>query len=151
MKEPQRISTLLAAVLPSAGDIPAPAGVQRQLADFWREHSGAAGMHSWPLLFTSGRLVVFAESASWGMEIRHRSDSLMTALAEHGIRVSVIEVKTRPGSFGSLIGARKTGNPPRLSPKNAGQIESLAETIDHPRLKQSLLRLARRADKKHAE
>lgn len=142
MKEPVPISKLLAAVLPSAGDMPASNDTQRQLARFWRTQLGDAGMQSQPLLFASGRLVVFAESAAWGNEIRHRSERLIRALAQQGIKVNVLKVKTRPGSF---IPARKTGKPPELSPKNAEQIELLAATIAHPQLKQSLLKLAKRA------
>ncbi|MGR3983979.1 MAG: DUF721 domain-containing protein [Gammaproteobacteria bacterium] len=91
------ISELLAAALPQDCDCPAPRAAQLQLARCWRDHLGAAGAHSRPLLFTSGRLVVFVEAASWGNEIRHRAHSLAEALRARGIGVRAIEVKTQPG------------------------------------------------------
>ncbi|MGR3914204.1 MAG: DUF721 domain-containing protein [Gammaproteobacteria bacterium] len=90
------LSELLAAALPQGCDCPAPRTAQLRLAQFWREHLGATGAHSRPLLFASGRLVVFAESAAWGNEIRHRAPSLMNALRAGGIEARAIDVKTQP-------------------------------------------------------
>ena len=96
MKEFQSISSLLKTVLPSVGEVPAADSLQQKLARCWPQQAGAAAAHSQPLLFASGRLVVFVESASWGNEIRHRSQSLITALLENGVRVNAIEVKVLP-------------------------------------------------------
>lgn len=145
MKEFRPLSALLTAALPSGGDVPAPDRIQQKLARCWREQTGAAALHSRPLLFTSGRLVVFVESASWGTEIRHRSGSLMEVLVADGLRISTVEVKVLPDS--PAPARKRAGKPRRLSPQNAGQIEQLAGTIEHPQLKASLLRLAKRADK----
>ena len=98
MEDFQPLSNLLAAVLPSRGDVPAADSVQRELARCWRQQAGTAASHSQPLLFTSGRMVVFAESASWGNEIRHRTHSLTEALTARGIRITAIEVKVLPDS-----------------------------------------------------
>ena len=96
MQEFRPLSTLLAAVLPSRGEVPVSDHAQRELARCWGLEAGAAAHHSRPLLFTSGRLVVFAESASWGSEIRHRAQRLTHALAGHGIALNRIEVKILP-------------------------------------------------------
>lgn len=98
MPEFQPLSNLLAAVLPSGGEAPAPDPVQRKLVRCWGRQAGAAAAHSRPLLFTSGRLVVFAESASWGNEIRHRAHRLMEALAGDGFDLNALQVKILPDS-----------------------------------------------------
>ena len=102
----------------------------------------AATMPSWPLLFTSGRLVVFVQSAAHGHEIRHRAPSLLKALAQHGIHATHITVKTQPHSPPPT---RATRQPFRLSPKTAEQIVQLAKTVDYPPLRESLLNLSKRA------
>ncbi|MGI9309955.1 MAG: DciA family protein, partial [bacterium] len=95
----EALSKLLAAAPTRGrhGDAPAPSDAQRRLGAFWRAHLGAAARCSEPLLFASGRLVVFVESAAWGTEIRHRAPSLIAALAEFDIVVRAIEVKMRVG------------------------------------------------------
>ena len=96
MSEFQPLSNLLAAVLPPGVDAPAADPVQQKLAQCWQRQAGAAAAHSRTLLFTSGRLVVFAESASWGNEIRHRTHSLMEALAGDGFDLNALQVKIQP-------------------------------------------------------
>lgn len=169
MKEFQLISNLLTSAMPSCGDIPAAAHLQRKLAHRWCAQAGNIAAHSQPLLFTSGRLVIFVESAAWGNEIRHRAHSLCTALNHddsadnsendngkddkkdtkndngNDITINAIEVKILPNSPPA---DKPTRPPPRLSRQNGEQIAQLADTILHPQLKASLLRLAKRADKK---
>ena len=157
MKGLEPISRLLTAALPASGDRPAGHDVQRRLADFWRAELGggvevvggaavdaaamdAATMPSSPLLFTSGRLVVFVQSAAHGHEIRHRAPSLLKALAQHGIHATHITVKTQPHSPPPT---RATRQPFRLSPKTAEQIVQLAKTVDYPPLKESLVNLSK--------
>ena len=101
MSEFRKISEMLSAALPDKSARPAARDAQARVADFWREHLGAAGAHSKPLLFASGRLVVFVEAASWGNEIRHRAPSLAAALRACGISVQKVEVKTQPGILGA--------------------------------------------------
>jgi hypothetical protein len=147
MKEFEPISNLLQAALPPGEDSPAPEITQQKLVCIWHEQLGAAGLHSRPLLFTSGRLVVFTQFASWGSEIRNQTQGLMQALSAHDIFVTGIEVKIRPelAWLQSIPPARKTRKPTRMSLENAEQIRLLAEKIDHPRLKKSLLRLSRQS------
>ena len=92
----RQISALLDAALAETSDRPAPRDTQTRLERFWRGNLGAAGAQSRPLLFASGRLVVFVEAASWGMEIRHRAPSLAETLRARGFAVEKIEVKTQP-------------------------------------------------------
>lgn len=137
------ISQVPVAALTAGGERPAADPVQQRLAGFWRGHLGAAGMHSWPLLFTSGRLVVFVEAPAWGHEIRHRAPGLLDALGRHGIPARTITVKTRPPS--PPPPPRKTRPRFRLSPHSAQHIVQLAERIEHPPLARALLSLAKRA------
>jgi len=136
------ISEVPVAASMAGGERPAADPVQQRLADFWPGHLGAAGLHSWPLLFTSGRLVVFVEAAAWGHEIRHRAPGLLDALRRHGIPARTITVKTRPPS---PLPPRKTRARFRLSPHSAQHIVQLAERIEHPPLARALLSLAKRA------
>lgn len=136
------ISQVPVAALTAGGERPAADPVQQRLADFWPKHLGAAAMHSWPLLFTSGRLVVFVEAAAWGHEIRHRAPGLLDALGRHGIPARDITVKTRPPSPPP---PRRTRPRFRLPPHSARHLVQLAERIKHPPLARALLSLAKRA------
>lgn len=100
MKGLEPITKLLAGVLPNSGERPVEPSQQDYLAHLWQEKLGLGevSVHSWPLLFTSGRLVVFTESAIWGNELRHQSSIVIRALAQHGIQVNSVVVKTRPAS-----------------------------------------------------
>ena len=142
MNEFQSLSSLLKSALRLAGDIPVPDPQQQKLVACWQRQAGTAAAHSQPLFFTSGRLVVFVESASWGNEIRHRAQRLMEALAADGIKLNAIEVKVLPGS--RTLPRRPRKPPPQPSPQNAEQLAQSAQTIEHPQLKESLLRLAKR-------
>jgi hypothetical protein len=147
MEEFKPISNLLQATLPSGGDAPVNKTIQQKLVCIWHDQLGPAGLHSRPLLFTSGRLVVFTDSASWGSEIRHQSQSLIQALTACDICITEIEVKIRPDSpwIRSIPPTRKTRKLARLSPENAEQIRLQSENINHPGLKKSLLNLSRRS------
>lgn len=136
------ISSLIASALPSSGDMPADSSIQTRLVRFWHAQLGMVAMHSFPLLFTSGRLVVFVESAAWGNEIRHQSHSLMETLAQHDISVRSVKIQTRLPGF---VKKRKTNRntKPQMSCQNATQLKLLAEKIDHPGLRQSLTNLAK--------
>lgn len=139
------ISQVPVAALTGGGERPAADPAQQRLADFWPRHLGAAGLHSWPLLFTSGRLVVFVEAAAWGHEIRHRAPGLLDTLGRHGIPARTITVKTRPPSPPP---PRKTRPRFRLSPHSARHLVQLAERIEYPPLARALLSLAKRASGK---
>ena len=137
------VAGLLAALPVAAAERPADDAAQRRLADFWARHFGPAAARSTPLLFASGRLVVFVDAAAWGHEIRHRAPGLLQELTRNGIAANSITVKTRPPP--PPPPPRKTRPPFRLSPASAAHLKSLAETIDHPPLAQALRRLAKRA------
>ena len=140
------ISQVPVAALTAGGERPVAGPVQQRLADFWPGHLGAAGMHSWPLLFTSGRLVVFVEAAAWGHEIRHRAPGLLDDLGRHGISARTITVKMHPPS--PPPPPRKPRARLRLSPHSARHIAQLAESIAHPPLARALISLAKRASGK---
>lgn len=96
MEDFQPLSNLLKTALPAAGEVPVAEAVQQKLNRCWLQQTDAAAIHGHPLLFTSGRLVVFVASAAWGNEIRHRAARLRDGLVASGIRVTEVEVKILP-------------------------------------------------------
>ena len=96
MPEFQPLCQFVTAALPSGKDVPAESALQKKMSTCWRKHAGNATMHSQPLLFASGRVVAFVESATWGNEIRHHAEHLRQALIADGIPVTGVEVKIMP-------------------------------------------------------
>ena len=139
MNEFQPLAKWLPSALP-AGDRPVGDDAQRQLAHAWRQHAGDAADHCQPLLFASGRLVVFTESASWGNEIRHRTPSIKSALTAAGITITDLTIKILPAPPPST---RRPKPHRKLSPKTAAEITQLATTIPNPTLKRALKNLAK--------
>jgi len=140
------VAGLLAALPVAAAERPADDAAQQRLADFWARHFGPAAARSTPLLFASGRLVVFVEAAAWGHEIRHRAPGLLDDLGRHGISARTITVKMHPPS--PPPPPRKPRARLRLSPHSARHIAQLAESIEHPPLARALISLAKRASGK---
>ncbi len=149
MKEFETIANLLRTALPTHGDRPIESVAQTRLLRLWNEklQLGAVNLHSFPLLFTSGRLVVFVESSAWGAEIRHQTQRLTQMLAGYGVHVHSVTVKNRPPAFVKPHQPKPTPKPTatRLSAENAAQIKHLAAQIRHPQLQQALLKLAEHA------
>lgn len=98
MQEFKPVADWLGQALPRA-ERPAPAASQTKLAEVWREYWRGSGVQGAPLLFASGRLVVFVTAACWGNEIRHRAPRLQAALAAHGFHIQRVEVKHRPANM----------------------------------------------------
>ncbi len=126
-------------------DPPVAESVQQSLLDYWQKQIGIAAPHTYPLLFQSGRLVVFCNSAVWATQIRHQTPSLLRQLHDSPFKVSDINTKIRPvSSLQSAVDypARKS-NP--ISKDNANALRHLATKVRHSGLRKSLLQLAKKA------
>ncbi len=148
MKEFKSISRMIKRDLIVSDDPPADDITQKAIVKYWRNHAGIAAPHTYPLLFASGRLVIFCESAAWATQIRHQTLSLVRQLKEQNFNVSKVQTKIRPV-------ATVQPNPPTpskpvnlISKGNAEAIRSLANSVTHGGLKQSLSRLSKRSVKK---
>ena len=122
-------------------DAPVAEPIQAQIRKRWDGCAGKAAASSFPLLFRSGRLVVYTRSAIWATELRHHQDRILTELAPYG--VARVDVRNTPAP---LSPARPKGRNIKVSASNRKGISLTARHVEHPGLKSALERLARRAD-----
>ncbi len=148
MKEFKSVAWMVKNQLPVSQDPPQDEESQRALRAYWRQNAGIAAPYTYPLLFQSGRLVLFCDSAAWGTRIRYQIPSLLRQLNESGFGIREIKTRIRPLSAVRTTASkyRKTINP--ISPENASAIGHLAKKVQHQGLKESLLRLSKRAVRK---
>ncbi len=129
-------------------DTPVTASSQQSLLDYWQEQIGIAAPYSYPLLFQSGRLVVFCDSAAWATQLRHQKLSLLRQLNDSHFKVSDIDIKIRPLSSSQLpLKNSLTRNKP-ISKDSADALCTLADKVGHGGLRESLLRLAKKSNQK---
>lgn len=74
----------------------ASATLQEKLDAAWQQYWQGNKTRGKPMLFASGRLVVFVSSSCWGNEIRHSSTKLIQLMRDNGININSIEVKAMP-------------------------------------------------------
>ncbi|NKB75929.1 MAG: DUF721 domain-containing protein [Gammaproteobacteria bacterium] len=141
MKSFKKISGLIKNELSSCHDAPVSQNVQNQLRESWRNHAGDSIMHTFPLLFQSGRLVIYCDSSVWSTSLRHQQTSLISKLSTDGIAVKEIKIKVHPISIPTT---EKTKEAALLSASTSNQIRSTANRLSHPGLKKSLLKLSKR-------
>ena len=139
LKDFQQLSTLLPP-LPETGDRPIGGVTQTELERRWPRCAGPAADTSFPLLFRSGRLVVFTESAIWATELRHQQRGLIEALADLGM--TTLEVRAIPRIFPPPRARRRNI---ALSMRNSQAMAISAEGLDHPALREAVKRIAARA------
>ena len=146
MKEFRSISTLIQEHLPEIEDPPVDDSIQASLVEHWQISQGDLGLYTFPILFRSGRLVVFCDSAVWATQVRHRAPSLMRQLKLGGFEATTLKTRVRPIS-------RIRPHPPNphkhaqpISGKNADEMEALSNRVQHAGLQKSLRRLARRSN-----
>ena len=127
-------------------DIPADEQSQSDLRLSWRKHAGNAVMHTFPLLFESGKLIIYCESSVWASSIRHQTQSLTRKFIGDGLKVTDIKIKMRPKSSSSTRQQNSTSFSLPIAPtqRTAKQIALTAQTVSHPGLKRALLKLAER-------
>ena len=141
IKEFRPVSNLLKNLSLEFDDGPADQELQRLLLDRWSECAGKAAISSFPLLFRSGRLVIFTDSAIWATELRHRRQAIEAGLGD--IVVTEISVRVSPTVFSKKIrGSRKV----HLSRKNGMHLSNSASTLKHSGLRDAVIRLSRRSD-----
>jgi len=77
MKEFQTIEHLIPNFGDRVDDPPASAADQQSLRLIFEDLLGQSARFIQPVLFRSGRLIVYAQAAIWGQHIQHRHASLM--------------------------------------------------------------------------
>ncbi|NKB63747.1 MAG: DUF721 domain-containing protein [Gammaproteobacteria bacterium] len=141
MKSFKKISGIIKHELSGYSDAPVSQILQSQLKDSWRKHAGDSILHTFPLLFQSGKLVIYCNSSAWSTTIRSQQSTLVSKLAADGLEVREIKVKVHPVSMSP---APKRKEAIRISDSTSNQIKSTASRLSHQGLKESLLKLAKR-------
>ncbi len=125
-------------------DPPMSETVQQILQQRWLQHAGNAGIHSQPLLFQSGRLVVYTLSPIWATELRHQQHKIMSGLADLG--ATHFTIRTTPTVAANSGPVRRQV---RVSSEAQQNIALVAKHLNHRELRNALTRLAQRAAEKN--
>ncbi len=150
MQDFQTIAHLIPNFGDRVDDPPAPVEQQNALRTIFRDLLGQSVDFIQPILFRSGRLIVYAEAAVWGQHIQHRHVTLLNRCNSAGLHVNDIKVKVRPGL--TLTGRDDLHRPASYNTDAASrQIDKLAAQMDEGELKQTLARLAERIRRNHQE
>lgn len=150
MQDFQPITHLIPNFGDRVDDPPAPVKDQNTLRAILIGLLGQSAKFIQPVLFRSGRLIIYAEAAVWGQHIQHRHSRLMERCQADGLHITDISVKVRPGATLSGHGDvhRAASYNTTSASKHLGKVA--AQTED-PELKQALLRLANRIRENHKE
>ena len=124
-------------------DAPEDESVQEEIRLRWARCAGNAAELSTPLLFRSGRLVVYTRSPIWATELLHQQQRILAALSDLGARKMV--VRTTPAM---LSAPRPAGRQARVSSASQKNISLTAHRLKHPGLRAAVERLARRVAEK---
>ena len=143
MEDTKTISTLVQQVLPDCADPLSDNAIQQKLKEKWIEVAGNAGIYSFPLLFQSGRVVIFTDSSIWANDIRSRSSSLKDCLQASFPQITSLEIKNRPLQVNNTT---PSGFKPEISQIQGNNIKTTSSRISHSGLKKAMLRLAKRAE-----
>lgn len=130
------ISTLIQKNLQHYDNRPVAAEIQTALTRKWLQCAGRAAPFSYPLLFQSGRLVIFTQSAVWSTELRHQIQHIQKQLTD--FQFDTVEIKVMP--------SRVAPSPPAkikrtISNRNKAALKALSRQLKHPGLKAALSRL----------
>lgn len=136
----QSVGRLVRRNIGQSEDAPMAESIQEDIRTRWGRCAGNAAAASFPLLFQSGRLVVYTRSAIWATELRHRQNSILEALKEFG--VTRVDVRATPAP---LSPKRPAAREVRVSSSSRRGISMTARNVRHAGLKSALERLARRA------
>ena len=143
MEGAKSISSLVLQVLPDSADPLSDDFTQKQLKARWMEVAGNAGIYSFPIMFQSGRVVIFTDSSIWANDIRARSSSLKEDLIAYLPQITSLEIKNRPVQASA---PSKSGFTPEMSRTQGKNITATTSRINHPGLKTAMLKLAKRAE-----
>ena len=148
MQDFQTIAHLIPSFGDNVDDPPAPLPEQTVLHGIFQTLLGQSTRYIQPVLFKSGRLIVYAQAAVWGQHIQHRHKRLMQQCQTAGLHVNEIKVKVMPDA---IPGAAH--NNPRQDTYNPGKasehLDKLARQLDKKELKATVLRLAERIRQNH--
>jgi len=142
LKEHQSISELVSRILPENEDSPVEYEMQKKLLDNWRVHSGIVAAHTYPLWFKSGRIVAICDSSVWATQVKHQHPSLLLQLKENKFNVSEMTTKIIPSDSIIKPGFRPRQKASPISKQNSLKMKRMSDGLSHPRLKESLSRLA---------
>jgi len=149
MPEFQTIEHLIPNFGGRVDDPPASPQQQASLQSIFENLLGQSARFIQPVLFRSGRLIIYAEAAVWGQHIKHRHATLMEQCKHEGLHVQNIEVKVRPNP------ARARPEVERKCQYNvkavSQQLDKLAAQTESEQLRQTLTRLAKRMRDNHPE
>lgn len=141
LKEFRLVSNLIQDLVVESDDSPADQILQQQLKDRWATCAGRAAPWSFPLLFRSGKLVIFTESAIWATELRHQRQAIENGLNDLGI--NQIIVRASPNILPK--NSKRTRNI-SLSLNNGQNMSKTASKLTHQGLREAVIRLSRRSD-----
>jgi hypothetical protein len=148
MQDFQTIAHLIPNFGDRVDDPPAPVKDQNALRAIFIDLLGQSAEFIQPVLFRSGRLIIYAEAAVWGQHIQHRHRRLMERCHADGLHITDIKVKVRPGS--TLSGRENVRRTASYNTEAASKhLDNVAAQTNDPELKQSLLRLAKRIRQNH--
>ncbi len=140
IKHPKAIRDLLPRDVGAGQDVPAGDDRQAQIRSRWSKCAGRAAVMSHPLLFESGRLVVYTRSAIWATELRHQQRRILSTLEPFGVTKLVVRATPAP-----LSPPRPPKREVTVSASSRRGIALTARHIEHAGLKAAMERLARRA------
>jgi hypothetical protein len=150
MQDFQTIAHLIPSFDDSVDDPPVAMAAQSILHDIFGALLGQSKRYIQPVLFKSGRLVVYAHASVWGQHIQHRRERLMQQCQAAGLHVTEIKVKVIPDA---VSGASQ--NNPRPSTYDATKasehLDKLAKQLDKKELQATVSRLAERIRQNHKE
>ena len=141
LKEFRPISDLIQDLPLESDDSPAEQLLQQQLKDRWATCAGRAAPWSFPLLFRSGKLVIFTESAIWATELRHQRQAIENGLID--LDITQIIVRASPAIFPRNSESTRNIS---LSGDNGRNMSKTASKLTHQGLKEAVIRLSRRSD-----
>lgn len=131
-------------------DPPAPIADQNTLHEIFGQLLGQSTAFIQPVLFKSGRLIVYAQAAVWGQHIQHRHDRLLQRCQAAGLHVSDIKVKVLPDTVS--ISHQQAQRPATYdTDKASAHLEKLATQLKKKELKDTIARLASRIRQNHKE
>ena len=142
MKELRSIAQLTPKVLSHLTDCPVESSIQRRLNTVWRHHIGEVAMHSFPVLFQSGKLVVFCESPVWGTQLRHQVPSLKKQLSVENFYITDVQIKMHLAT-GKPVGRLRKPSFPPFPESVAKPLQTAIDSIEHAGLRQALRRLVK--------
>ncbi len=148
MQDFQTIAHLIPNFADRVDDPPATIAKQNSIRDIFREILGQSANFIQPVLFRSGRLVIYAQAAVWGQHIQHRHDRLLQHCRAADLHVNDIKVKISP----DLVQMTSQQSPRRATydaDKANLHLERLANQLPEDPLKDTVRRLSKRIKENH--